>query len=168
MTSDIGPHGAPRDTAAGIRVLEESTQQLIAAVEAMGVRLNTAQEMQTALAATMGRVEEQQKQQANQKRFNQWLMVLLSLIIALAAGLGFALYRIDQNNQQIKDVQDRTSNSVLCPLYGLLVDQIADLPANAADEDDDGVVTPQEKAELDRTIRVIRQGYSALGCAPPA
>lgn len=150
----------------GIRDLEDLTNRLIATVGDLAARVNTTQDMQSALAATMERVEQQQKQQTSQRRINQWLGAVMVMIICLSGAVVFALYRIDQNADKIGAVSDRTSNRVLCPLYGLLVSQIEGLPANAADEDGDGTVTSDEQAALDETVRVIREGYAALDCAP--
>ena len=143
-----------------IAELDATTRRLLRAVTDMGARVNTTQEMQAALASTMRRVERQQG-------LNRWLVGVVALILALGAGFAYSVYRIDDNADTLREVQDRTSNTVLCPLYSLFLAQTADLPPDAADSNEDGTVTPEEQAQMEQTVRVIQEGYAALNCQEP-
>lgn len=62
--------------------------------------------------------------------------------------------RLANVQHDVTRIQTTTSNKVLCPLYGLLVEQITRL-------------TPQQrhKPRIHEQIVVIRHGYRALNCA---
>lgn len=56
---------------------------------------------------------------------------------------------------QVSDLQTKTSDEVLCPLYSTLVDQIRHL-------------TPKQRAKprIHKQVVVIRKGFKALDCKP--
>lgn len=147
-----------------IRELTASNERLTTVVTGLASRVDTTQSMQASLASTMKRVERQQQQSDTQKRITIWLVMVIALILGLALVVVYALYRIDQNADRISEVQDRTSNTVLCPLYGIFLTQITTAGPDAADSDHNGTVTPGEKATYERTVQVIRDGYTALDC----
>lgn len=89
------------------------------------------------------------------------LVVSFALTLALVAGFGLALKRVDDNNDRIDSLTRRldvaqtdTRAKVLCPLYELLL----------------ASVTPQARAAsgdpeaYDHTVKVIQDGYDALHC----
>lgn len=147
------------DEQAAIRGLREAVDGLASMVGGLTERVTTTEEMQRTLS-------DQQDVQQTQRRINGWLAASIIFDILLSIGFGFALVRIDSNAEAIDTVQDRTSNIVLCPLYALLVSQADALTPEDADENEDGVITPEEQATLDETVRVIREGYAALECRP--
>lgn len=164
MTTDPDHQSAAdRNTGvdAALRALEASTVRLIQTVADLAERVNTTQEMQSSLATTM-------QSQASQHRTNRWLTTSMAFNVLLSFGFGFGLYRIDKNAQAIADIQSRTSNSVLCPLYSVFLASIESAPPAAADTDRDGEVSAAEQARFDRAARVIRDGYDELACKPSA
>ena len=148
----------------GLRSLGAQTDRLVAAVTAMSERLNTTEEMQRDLAATMRQQKTQGQRQTALRRVISVVAVSLALDLALTLGLAYVGWRVDHNSDRISGIQERTSSRVLCPLYEILVAQVDSAPSDAADDDGDGKVTPEEQAEFDRTVKVIRDGHKALEC----
>jgi len=55
--------------------------------------------------------------------------------------------------------QVATRTKVLCPLYTALLAATATAPADP--------MTPAQKAQHDAAVKIVRDGYIALGCLPP-
>lgn len=92
------------------------------------------------------------------------LVVMFLFTVLIFLGLAFYQERqtsqIDKNAKAIAEVQTRTSDKVLCPLYGLFLNIVKHpLPKR--------VDTPEERKANDEALKVIQTGYDALGCKPP-
>lgn len=83
------------------------------------------------------------------------LIVSFVLDISITIGLVIVADHQSQNTSAIEDVQTRTSQQVLCPLYKLLVD--SENPRAAANY-------PQGAAVYYRAIAQIRRSYQVLQC----
>lgn len=89
--------------------------------------------------------------------------VLLIFVVVKLTIIGFVI----ANSYSINNLQDRTSDEVLCPLYSLFLDLIEDPIPGAADENEDGKITVKEQKKYDKTIKVFYDGYATLECQPP-
>lgn len=90
------------------------------------------------------------------------LGLILDLSLTLVAALLFnnqraVSDRLTDANRRIEQVQSRTSNEVLCPLYKTFI-------AFESRAKDSPLFTPEERAQRIRAYEVIHQGYDALGC----
>lgn len=130
--------------------LATAVERLAGLVQELSERLDVTQQMQDDLTATMARG-------TLQRRINKWAAVIMALILALAVAVGVNAYRLGQ-------VQERTSNAVLCPLFALFVASVETPNPAAADADGDGTVTPAEQGKFDAAVQVIRDGFAALDC----
>jgi len=73
-------------------------------------------------------------------------------------GFGVHLFRrVNSNTNTVQEIQDRTSNQVLCPLYKLLTVAIAEQPLPAEE-------TPAQTALRLSSVRVVQSGSLALRC----
>lgn len=94
----------------------------------------------------------------------------LIMICAVMAGIAlsvlslFTVHYVSQTNQAVQDsqrkiqeIQDRTSNQVLCPLYSLLIKFEPRVTTNPAISEAD------RNSQKDLYV-VIHQGYDQLGC----
>ena len=82
-----------------------------------------------------------------------WLKILTTTaIVILVIALGNAK---DQQNQ-IEEIQDRTTNEVLCPLYQLF-EQVGKRPAPPG-------TTPEQKVQRQKDFANIAAQAEALGC----
>jgi len=141
----------------GLRALEATSARLIAAVQDMSLRLNTTEKVQKDLDAQQRALKKQQEATRRQWGIN-WLLglsILLDVALSVAVGLGY--FRISHNANEIADIQQVTSNEVLCPLYVVFLASV-DHPRP------EQVDTPEEKAAFEAAARIIRDGYAALGC----
>lgn len=137
-----------------MEALHNSTVALEKAVLTLTDRVTITEDTQRTLAKT------QQRQTRNQR------LLTLSLVIDLALSV-FALFLLDRvadNSARLDEVQQRTSNEVLCPLYVLFIGSIESGDSAAADANRDGKVTAKEQAAYTDAITVIRDGYDALDC----
>jgi hypothetical protein len=97
-------------------------------------------------------------------RAHMRLFISFVVMIVLFACLAFYQEKqtreIDNNAKKIEEVQMRTSDEVLCPLYALLVNILQHpLPGR--------VDTPEERKANGDALSVILQGYNALDCPAP-
>lgn len=102
--------------------------------------------------------------QARIKKVMRWTLIglALDLVFTVVAGVLFNSQRLTndrvaETNQRIEQVQNRTSNEVLCPLYRLFIafePRAVDNPA----------FSPEEREQRRAAYVVIHQGYDTLGC----
>lgn len=152
--------------AVGIKTLASQAERLAGTVADLNKRLNTSEETQDQLTNALRQIELQQHRNVSQRRFNRWATVVGIAFTGIVMVLGYALYRIDHNASKISDLQVRTSDRVLCPLYGLFIASIEDAPPLAADRDGDGTVTRAEQKRYDAAVAVILNGHETLECKP--
>lgn len=141
----------------GIRALESTTARLIDAVTDMSKRLNTTERISRQLQRQQEELAREQAATTRQGRINAWLALSIALDIALSLIIGLGFFRIDSNADRIDHIQDRTSNEVLCPLYGIFLASIENPRPEQVD-------TPEERARFEAAAKTIRDGYSALEC----
>jgi hypothetical protein len=94
----------------------------------------------------------------------------LLLDVALTIALATVLSGQADTNRRVRESlaqnyitaqqQAATRIKVLCPLYTVLLASSAD-PARLA------AMTPAQRAQLAASVKVIRDGYTTLGCLPP-
>lgn len=144
------------DMDAGISALQESSDRLVRVVEELSIKLNTTERMQQELGTQQEEIKAQAKRLTTQKTINRALALslLFDIVLSIAVCLGYL--QIDRNADSIGNIQNRTSSEVLCPLYGLLVDQIANTDPEDIPED--------EKEDFAKQVAVITRGYEALDC----
>jgi hypothetical protein len=80
--------------------------------------------------------------------------VVVALVVSFVLDLGLTGY-LAWTNHRVNVVQERTSNDVLCPLYGLF---LASYRPEAQ--------PPERRAGYEDAFAVIRQSYRVLQCAP--
>lgn len=103
------------------------------------------------------------RKRARRNRAMIWVMaVSLAVDLVLSAVLAGALIQVSRNNRSIGSLTERldisqttTRKNSLCPLYTLL--KSSETPAARA--------AAPDKAAYDHAVTVIRDGYTALGCA---
>lgn len=81
------------------------------------------------------------------------------LDLALTIGFGFLYHQVDVNQNQLREVQARTSTEILCPLYEFfaLSLKVNPPPPTATDE----------QIQLRKTAGdTISRGLTTLGCQP--
>jgi hypothetical protein len=88
-------------------------------------------------------------------------VVMFVFLVGLLLG-----WRSETNSDNIQEIQDRTSNEVLCPLYEVFLDSVENAPPQAADNDRDGKTTEAEQEQYDHAVKVIQDGYRTLDCNP--
>ena len=85
------------------------------------------------------------------------LGILLDL--ALTIGFGFLYHQVDVNQNQLREVQARTSTEILCPLYEFFALSLKVNPPPPAATD--------EQIQLRKTAGdTISRGLTTLGCQP--
>jgi len=116
------------------------------------------------VAALTISVQQLADSQAHVKKVMRWTVVglILDLVLSLAAVALFnrqreANHRLADNTAHIEQVQTRTSDKVLCPLYALFI-------AFEPRAIDNPGFTPEERQERRQAYAVIHQGYDILGC----
>lgn len=104
------------------------------------------------------------RRQAHLRRVVLWTIaglvvdvVLTVLVTVLYGQQQQASHRIADNTSRVQQVQDRTSNDVLCPLYKLFLDQEPIAVNNPA-------LTPDQRNSLKAQFGVIHRGYDTLDC----
>jgi len=142
----------------GLRALEATSARLIAAVQDMSLRLNTTEKVQKELDAQQRALKKQQEATRRQWGINWLLGLSILLDVALSVAVGFGYFRIHSNANEIADIQQVTSNEVLCPLYVVFL-------ASVNHPRPEQVDTPEEKAAFEAAAKIIRDGYATLGCA---
>lgn len=153
-----------QNIAGSIAGVEALMRELIGKIDGFSSRLAITEEIVAGQEATRAGLEDAKAAQRRQRRTNRLLIGLAAsnaLLFVATTVLGVAVWN---NARHIGEVQDRTSNAVLCPLYGLFVAQIAAAPPESADANRDGVVTAEEQDRWDQSVQVISDGYAALDC----
>jgi len=96
------------------------------------------------------------------RRLISWTIIglVLDLTLTIVVGVLFnnqqgTSRRIERNAENIRLVQQRTGNEVLCPLYGLFL----------ASFDPTSAAARKDPAKYEASFRVIRTGYQVLGCS---
>jgi hypothetical protein len=87
------------------------------------------------------------------------LVVGLVLGVSGVVGLAFVAAHQQRNSERITEVQQRTSNRVLCPLYKTLLS--FETRSTTAPN-----LTATEKKDRTDAYAVIHDGYAVLECAP--
>lgn len=141
----------------GLRALEATSTRLIDAVTDVSKRLNTTERMARQLADQQEDLRKTQEAQSRQGKVNFWLAASLALDLVLSVVIGLGFVQIDDNADHITEIQDRTSDRVLCPLYGVFLTSIENPRPDQVD-------TPEEREAFAAAARTIRDGYSALDC----
>lgn len=134
--------------------LANQAENLTRAVSDLGASVSHLARTQAHLART----------QAHIRRVVAWTVAGLAIDVALTVLVTF-LYsgqqdsnrRISANNERITEVQGRTSNDVLCPLYKLILDSEKRAQANPA-------LSPDQRTEQAKLFAVIHDGYNVLRC----
>lgn len=85
------------------------------------------------------------------------LTVIVGFILDIALTVTLTIVAVEQNNntEAIHNIQDRTSQQVLCPLYQIFLN---------ARSDQARAVYPQGTAAYDKAFNQIQHGYNVLGC----
>lgn len=146
--------------AIGIGALTAQAERLAGTVADLNARITTSEDTQTNLAKAL-------KHNTSQETFNKAMLVVASAFVLYAVIMGFVIYRVDTNANKIADLQTRTSDKVLCPLYSVFVASMDNAGPLAGDSNRDGKVTPAERERYENAVRVIREGYGILECKPP-
>ena len=141
----------------GIAALEATSSRLANAVLDMSKRLNTTERMQKELESQQQALAEQQQATHTQRGINWILGISLALDIILSIAVGYGYVRSYSNAQHIAEIQTRTSDEVLCPLYEVFL-QSVNHPAPSQ------INTPEKKARFEAAAKIVRDGYAALGC----
>lgn len=84
--------------------------------------------------------------------------VLAAAMAATIAVLISVMVTLSGNTKELDDVQRRTSDKVLCPLYGAFL-AAANNPVPDEIKND-----PEQMGERAKAFAVIRQGYMELNC----
>lgn len=89
------------------------------------------------------------------------MLVIFLFTVAVFALLSWrqeiATNHVEENSRDIAALQKRTSEEVLCPLYGLFL-------ASVKNPDPERVDTPKERKQYAGYLKIIQTGYDALGC----
>jgi len=85
-------------------------------------------------------------------------VVGLILDLVLTLGFGLLFQRVDENSLQVREVQQRTSTQILCPLYEVIATSIKTDPSPPN-------LTPDELQVRHDAGNVIANGLKTLGCA---
>lgn len=98
----------------------------------------------------------------NRARMNRRLIriqgILAGAMVIIIAILAVTLVGLSRNTKEIDDVQRRTSDQVLCPLYGAFLAAANNpIPDNIKND-------PAQLEERAKAFAVIRQGYMVLDC----
>ncbi|MEV6555858.1 hypothetical protein AB0M22_09090 [Nocardia sp. NPDC051756] len=123
---------------------------LTESVGALSTRLDTHEGLLT-------RIEEQRKEtDAQRKGLNTTRIAVGFMGLVLIAG-GFLYRQVDTNTRDVREVQQRTSTEILCPLYQFLA---LSLKANPPSP-----VASAEQVKLRETAaNTITAGLDKLGC----
>lgn len=95
---------------------------------------------------------------ANRKRAQRAVVRDTALAISLLINLVLTFF-VASNAGRISDIQNRTSDSVLCPLYVTLVDQI-----NNTTNDELAKLTEKQRRQYEAQASAIMGGYKVLNC----
>lgn len=142
----------------GIRALEATSQKLIGAVQEVSKRLNTTEKMQRDLATQQEDLAQAQDKLSQQRGINIALGLSLIFDVLLSVLIGFGYLRIDTNAAEIGQVQERTSDQVLCPLYALFITSLKNPPRPEL------VDTPEERRQRAEAKKTILNSYVVLEC----
>ncbi len=94
---------------------------------------------------------------ANRRMIKAMAFTLAGLLLCMI-GVGFVGYETMAQQQEISTVQDRTSDKVLCPLYGaFLAAKDNPIPDNIKNN-------PKQIEEREAAFKVIDAGYAELEC----
>lgn len=91
------------------------------------------------------------------KANRRWIYVVVLGLIINAVIIGIMIAVIDgvqSNSDRIEQVQTRTSNNVLCPLYALILQSY----------NPNGPTAKVDPAGYEKTFQIIRTGYTTLEC----
>lgn len=88
-------------------------------------------------------------------------LVVTAIVVAVATAATLAvaiasLLGVRSSSTELEDVQRRTSDQVLCPLYGIFIQSAKNPPPPQ--------YTAEQRAQRLEAIRVIEQGARTLGC----
>lgn len=129
-----------------------SVETLTAAVTELSGRVNTQQEIVDAL-----------KKQGRDIHYTRIYLVMagfgILLDLALTIGFGFLYHQVDVNQNQLREVQARTSTEILCPLYEFFALSLKVNPPPPSAND--------EQIQLRKSAgETIARGLTTLGCQP--
>ncbi|WP_432112893.1 hypothetical protein [Streptomyces sp. S1] len=96
--------------------------------------------------------------QRKQRRFMAALAVLFALICVVLVMVVLVGLDVRQQSREIKNIQDKTTTRVLCPLYQQFIN--ADTPKAR----ELARMSGQDMQVREQAFAVIRQGYEALNC----
>lgn len=123
-----------------------------------------AEGLTTAVGELSAAVTELAANQTRMKRVIYWTVsgLLLDLILTVVVSVLFSNQRetsdqIAHANSRIEEVQQRTSDEVLCPLYTVL---LAFEPRSTTSP----TLTEEERQSRLQAYEVVRRGYTVLGC----
>lgn len=103
-------------------------------------------------------LDEQKRGQHSIRIYLGGLAFAIALCLGLVIGFGFLFYQVEQNQREIKAVQQRTSAEILCPLYTVFATSIKMNPANPN-------LTPEQAKFRQEAADTILAGLDKLGCA---
>ncbi len=125
--------------------LAKSVNRLTAEVRSLSERIDTQQTVIEALG--------------KHTRAIRTTRIALALILALIVAVGLLYRQVDVNQNEIRQVQSRTSVEVLCPLYTWLALALRLNPAPAT-------ATPEQVQLRKAAADTITHGLTTLGCNP--
>lgn len=94
---------------------------------------------------------------AERRSKRNW-QVLIGIVVMSLIGLATTVVLIINTNR-INEVQARTSNEVLCPLFALFV-------SGYDPKKRDALPTKEQRDQYENAYGVLRRGYASLGCSP--
>ncbi len=139
--------------------------QLVSAVEELTAAVSVLSERADTQQHVIDELEEQRKSlETQQKGLHSTRMVLSAAVFGIVLDLGLTvggalLYQqVDTNQREIRQVQQRTSTEILCPLYEVFATSIKVNPPNP------NLTPEQAKARRDAADTIL-SGLDKLGCA---
>jgi cytochrome c-type biogenesis protein CcmH/NrfG len=132
--------------------------RLVGAVEELTAEVSALSERATTTQRIVAQLEAQRKGMHTTRLILSGAIVLLVVVLGVTVG-GVLLYRqMDANQREIRQVQQRTSAEILCPLYEVFATSIKANPPNPN-------LTPAQAKVRQDAADTILAGLDKLGCA---
>lgn len=136
--------------------VDASTRSLEKGVLGLLERLQTASQFQAGLEKAQHTLKGQAGQFVTQGKVNRlvkWAILTMAVVLVL---FGYLLIRVNNNSSKINDTS--------CGLYQMFDRQIQGSGPDAADDNEDGTVTPEEQAEYDIIVAFVKDSLVRLDC----
>ncbi|MEV0247979.1 hypothetical protein AB0H76_15405 [Nocardia sp. NPDC050712] len=134
-----------------------AVEALTAAVGELSERLDVQQENLDQQQKMLDEIERQRKGLDQQRKGLNTTRIILGVVAVVVVAVAVLYGRVDANSDGVREVQERTSTEILCPLYAVLATSMKVNPPSP------NLTAEQAKARQAAADAIIA-GLEKLGC----